>query len=34
MKLAGIQRATGHPDLALASVHQALANEPRDFIGW
>jgi aspartyl/asparaginyl beta-hydroxylase (cupin superfamily) len=33
LKLAGIQRATGHPDLALASVHRALAIDPRDFTG-
>ena len=31
LKLAGVQRATGQPDLALASVHRALAIDPRDF---
>ena len=31
LKLAGIQRATGQPDLALESVHQALKIAPRDF---
>ena len=31
LKLAGVQRATGQPDLALASVHRALALDPRDF---
>ena len=31
LKLAGVQRATGQSELALASVHQALALAPRDF---
>ena len=31
LKLAGIQRATGQPDVALATVHRALAADPRDF---
>jgi tetratricopeptide (TPR) repeat protein len=31
LKLAGIQRATGSPELALATVHRALAVDPRDF---
>jgi aspartyl/asparaginyl beta-hydroxylase (cupin superfamily) len=33
LKLAGIQRATGQPELALESVHRALAIQPRDFTG-
>jgi aspartyl/asparaginyl beta-hydroxylase (cupin superfamily) len=31
LKLAGLHRAGGHPDKALASVRQALALTPRDF---
>jgi aspartyl/asparaginyl beta-hydroxylase (cupin superfamily) len=33
LKLAGIQRAIGKPELALASVHRALEVDPRDFTG-
>jgi aspartyl/asparaginyl beta-hydroxylase (cupin superfamily) len=33
LKLAGIQRAIGKPELALASVHRALEFDPRDFTG-
>ena len=31
LKLAAIQRGTGHPKLALESVHRSLAIDPRDF---
>lgn len=31
LRLAGIQRAIGQPQLALASVHRMLASSPRDF---
>lgn len=31
LKLAGLQRAGGQPDVALQSVQRALAIEPRDF---
>jgi aspartyl/asparaginyl beta-hydroxylase (cupin superfamily) len=31
LKLAGVQRAGGRPDLALDSVHRSLAIDPRDF---
>ena len=31
LRLAGIQRATGQPKLALETVHRALTIDPRDF---
>jgi len=31
LRLAGIQRASGRPELALDSVHRSLALDPRDF---
>ena len=31
LKLAAIERATGSPELALATVHRALVVDPRDF---
>lgn len=31
LKLAGLQRASGQPEAALESVHEALALAPRDF---
>jgi aspartyl/asparaginyl beta-hydroxylase (cupin superfamily) len=31
LKLAAIERATGNPELALATVHRALVVDPRDF---
>jgi aspartyl/asparaginyl beta-hydroxylase (cupin superfamily) len=33
LKLAGLERALGHPKAALAAVHQALASAPFDFVG-
>ena len=33
LRLAGVQRGMGKPRVALATVHRALAVEPRDFAG-